>query len=173
MTINLLPLEFKPKGYLSVFSKGLKKFAVIGSTLFVFTALLSFIILIFYSQATKSSLKKQEDLKKQIEALTQTEQKLVLLRDRIENIQKIRNFDTLNSQISSAEALFLAFPQLSIESVTLEKESSKITFLSTNLSDLTSLLQSSEFSENRRIIVSHFDFDPERGYALEVELVNN
>ena len=94
--INLLPTELKPKGQILKASKLLKKVSLVALLVFIVFAVLVFGSLIFLSTSIKSSQSNQEDLKSKVKALEQTEQRLVLVKDRLKKIAKVFSRITRN-----------------------------------------------------------------------------
>lgn len=97
--INLILQERKPSQTAQKFSKTLYKFFTIFLTLFLVTSITSMAIIVLLSFKIKDLKTQKTRLETQITSLQKTEQKLVLIKDRIEKINEIRSQDKIKDQI--------------------------------------------------------------------------
>lgn len=170
--INLLPTELKPKGYIIELSKHLKKIALIAFGIFLAVGSVSLGILIVFSRLSSNSLKTQEELKTNIKSLEQTEQSLLLVKDRIEKIGIVKDFDSAQEEIEILKTLSRVSQESSIEEASLITSSAKITFNFTKLSSITSFIDSVQADPQfSTITLESFVFQPDIGYSVEISFV--
>src|SRR3990172_8063149 len=100
MPINLLPQEFKPKGYVVTVSHTLRKVAVLLLTVFLVGSVAILGAFIFTSQRIKGSNSMQEELKTEIETLEATEQRLILLKDRLDKVKTIEDANNSGEEVT-------------------------------------------------------------------------
>lgn len=171
--INLLPEDVKPKPYLLKLSKTLNKFVVGGFILFSFLVVVSLGSFLILRNRTQASLDRQEDLKAQVNALEQTEQRLFLLKDRLGKIGTVLSVNDAAEEVESLEqALNMSQGVGVFKDAEITKEKAIVTFStdsSENLTRFLSLLIGS--GEFKRIELASFGFSPSEGYELELGLV--
>ena len=82
--VNLLPTQLpQDRGKLKI-AENLKKISLVTGILFAMASVLGIILIIFLSSEVRTSLTRQQDLKQKISALEATEQRLFLIKDRID-----------------------------------------------------------------------------------------
>jgi hypothetical protein len=101
--INLLPQDIKPKVSILKLSKKLKRFILFGFMFFVFLASTVVGTLFILSNNLKRSIARQVAAKTEIKNLEATEQKLFLIRDRLDKIKQITAVKTAQDQINILE----------------------------------------------------------------------
>ena len=173
MAINLLPQDLKPKGYAVALAKNLRKLALISLIVFLVGTLTVFSIFIFYTRLLSQSAIQQENLKAEIKALQETEQKLILLKDRIDKFTAVENPQSLNIGVNVLDEVSELFPEgISFKEVTLSQEAIKVAVYSDNLQNLSrfilSLAGSGKF---KSIYLVTLSFKPTEGYSAEFGFV--
>jgi hypothetical protein len=99
--INLLPHELMPKKYALKLSKSLKRFIILGFAIFTIATIVVIGAIVVLAQRNKQAIKEMEQLTTEIENLNATEQRLILVRDRLEKIDKIANAKSAASEIDT------------------------------------------------------------------------
>jgi hypothetical protein len=109
--INLLPTELTTKSSFIKLSNIFKKISYLGVAIFTISLVAVIGTFIFLSQQIKTTVSKQEQLKEVIGALSQTEQRMILARDRIGKAQQILSIDTAQDEIEALDKLMLNMPE--------------------------------------------------------------
>lgn len=109
-TINLLPPQLVLKGRDKVVVESLKKFVFAGFLLLIVASLVIAAYLIYLSTRIRSSVTREEVLKSEINSLEQTEQGLVLIKDRISKIKSVYALESADSQIETLVGFLQATP---------------------------------------------------------------
>jgi hypothetical protein len=171
MDINLLPQEFKPKGYVLKLSQTLKKLVIFGLVVFLITA--SIIAGLFVTSSIKSNSITTENSKlvSEIKALEKTEQRYVLIKDRLKRIDKIKKEPGSYDGIDTVKEIADSLPsEILLTGVDISKEAAKfsvITNNSTNISQLFTLLISQGYSS---IKLDSLNYDLKSGYTLIIDI---
>jgi len=166
--INLLPQELKPKGYVLKLSKTLNKLALISIAILLAAAFVFLGSFIFFSQQTKASLGRQESLKSEIRALEATEQKLILVKDRIQKIGKVLNVENTTEELGVLKQIVEILPEgVSFNSVGISDSSVELEVTAPNLLSIgqffLSIINSQGF---QKVTVTGFSYKLETGYVV-------
>lgn len=89
--INLLPDEFKPKKSVLAASKTLNRFAIGSLIIFLIIAGLGVASILLLNNRASAAKSEVEEVSAQVAALEQTEQQLILIKDRINKINTVRS----------------------------------------------------------------------------------
>jgi len=171
--INLLPQGLKPKKYALTLSKNLKKVLIIGFCLFAILATVSLATIFVLSARMKSSVAKQDDLKSEIKNLEQSEQKLVLVKDRLGKIESILKGESASDEITTLIETSQKIPEgVSFKKANLSKSSADVTVSTANSFYLARFLAVLIGSGSyRRIELLSFSYDPKvKLYNIEFGL---
>ncbi|CAN5324951.1 hypothetical protein BH10PAT1_BH10PAT1_4270 [soil metagenome] len=166
--INLLPVDLSANSDSNKFAELIKKITLILGGIFLFVALLSVGIIILYSNQVQASNARQVALKKQIQSQESTEQKLFLVKDRIDKIklaQADKNveaaFEPLNQQLSTLpENVFVTDIQINTSKTqfsVLSKDSLGMEIF------INSLVTSGLYTN---LTLNNFFFSPDSGYTI-------
>jgi hypothetical protein len=171
--INLLPEELKPKGYALKLSKPLRQFALVSVITF-FAALFIYLVSSFIiSLRTGSLVKSQATLENGIRALGQTEQKFVLVEDRVNKIGKILSHDTAFQQTQILQTIVSNHPQnITIKSAKLDKDQAIIAVSTDSSQNLTKFITFLVNNNFKTIDLTSFSYDKTRGYDVEIAVSN-
>jgi len=169
--INLLPEELKPKGYAVNLSKALRKVATVALVIFLaFFAVYVASNFIFSSQERSVSAK-EESYKTEILALEKSEQKYVLVKDRLAKSSKIKTLNHADEEVEVVKSLIQKIPQdVSLAGISVDENSALIQISADNSSGITkffSVLLSSGFS---KIDLTAFSYDQIDHYLIEVDI---
>lgn len=171
--INLLPSEKKPKGYAVKASKTLKKIAVL-SLIVLFVGLMIYAgSSVFLNIQRRSFISKEDKLKSEIKALQQTEQKLILVEDRLSGIKNILSANNTNDEVQTIGTILSNNPQnVSITGIKLDTQTAVINIAANNSADLTGFFKLLSESNFTQVNLSGFSFDEEKGYKLDIAITN-
>ncbi len=171
--INLLPQELRPKTYVLILSKTFYKISYVFLAILFVTASLFLVTFIFYSRKNSTLRNEKEKIIAQIKALEATEQRFILIKDRLEKIEKITTATSKpQAYISSLESVYLLLPEnASLQNSTFGDDGIRISVSSPLLAEistlLSSLVNSKEFS---RIEFQSFGFSSEEGFSISLVL---
>jgi len=170
--INLLPEELKPKTYAIKLSKNLRKAAIYGLVVF-------FIFLVVLGGASlaldfrnSTLLKTEMDLKNQVQTYEATEQRLILVKDRLGKIDTVLTAENTSSGIDSLELISNNLPpNVILSKADIETDHINVLFstdTSQNISNLYSALEGMKFTQ---VSLLAFNYNTEVGYQVSMEIV--
>ena len=168
--INLLPEELKPSRSVIKFSSGLNKIALLGVTTLLIVLVLAVSVYFFFSYMLSTSYKNQESLHGQIKAMEKTEQRLVLLKDRMAKIAVVYKEPKANDEVERLDSLTPMFPQgILVEGVSMEENDLKVAVSSPVLDNISKYIASVVTSGKfKKINLVSLAFDPGKGYVVEL-----
>jgi len=168
--INLLPQELKPDVKVLKLSKSLRNLALVAIILFVFSLVLFFVSSYFIDYRISVVSAKQKDLESQIKAMEKTEQRLVLIKDRLNKIGTIVENPRANDEVIRLSSVTSLFPDNTfVEEIELEKNNAVVAILAENLDTVASYLATVISSGNfSKINLAYLKFDPEEGYKIGI-----
>lgn len=171
--INLVPEELKPKRAIIELANYLKRIVIIGFVAFFVTVVVSVGGFLIVRNQVLGSIKRQNELKISIEALEETEQKLVLVQDRLAKADKIFGMDSLDVETSVLENILLNIPQgVNFKKADLKSGVTEITLIADTSSSLAEFLASIlATGAYRRIEMTGFSYTPDTRYAFGLVLV--
>ncbi len=169
MAINLLPVDLTPQTSVTRLVFYTKKITTIAFGLFVVSLLASLGYLFVLSSQIQSATAEKESLKASLASLEQTEQSMVLLRDRLTKINSVlsvsdsfdgvSNFGEVQNQATALG--------ITVRDVEMAPGRTEFTILLTDSSLLVNLVASLAQNENyKRIELSSFNFNPTSGYFV-------
>jgi hypothetical protein len=169
--INLLPQELKPKAGVLKLSKTLNKLALVSVGVLLSTTIVLIGSFIFFSQQSNASVERQENLQSEIRALEQTEQRLILVKDRLSKINKILSSGSVASQIELLKKVLAIMPsEVLLQDLEITDENVRIEVSSGSLSGIgqffLKILQVQDF---RKVNVDGFSFRNISGYVVVLE----
>ncbi len=171
--INLLPQELKANSKVVALASSLKKISLLFSLILLFATVLSLGTFILFQQRVNTTLSNQENLKSQIKALENTEQRLVLVKDRLKKINTITRQPRANDEVSRLDKVTKFFPEnVEVKSVLLEEDKANLAVSSDNLTLITqylaSVISSGDFD---KITLLSLEFKPDSGYVVELSFL--
>lgn len=174
MPINLLPPDLTPKEGILKLSNALKKVSILGYAALSITILLLVGAFFILSRQIDESASTQKRLKDTVTSLKQTEQRLILVKDRLEKAGRVLGFKTGSDEIEGFEQLVLMFPEgVAISEVDLNTNSIKVNLLAQSSSSLAEflarLLASGLYN---RIVLTDLGFNQKAGYELVLNLIS-
>lgn len=169
MAVNLLPKELKPRKYIVKISKVLTNVALIALLVFVISAAVITGVFIIISNRLSSSQEKHEELIIQIKALQETEQKIVLIKDRLEKVNKMKSKASASEKVDVLDDVIrISEGSAIVNAATLsDKKANVLVIVDGSLSltkFLSGILISGGFEE---IEMLSFEFKKDEGYEIE------
>lgn len=171
-TFNLLPKGLRPKESLIKLSSSLKKTSLIGYIALVILALAFIGGFLVLSNQFNSVTESQVNLKTRIETLEVTEQRLVLIKDRLAKVDQVLEVDSSSTNIENLEKFMAIFPEGAVlieSSITPARADVSVTIISSKVlaEFLASLLASGIYS---KVILGSLSFNPDAGYGVLLTL---
>jgi len=170
--INLLPKELGVKSETTKVADILKKITI--ATIVVFLALggVAAAYIIVLTTQTNASKARQEALMASIGTLEQTEQRLVLVRDRLAKIQPILDDQETTEGLAVLSNFVSGLPSgVSFVEAEVTADSIEASFTSTSSLALASLLSGVVINESfERVTLNSFSFNPSSGYLTVLGL---
>ncbi|OGM18455.1 hypothetical protein A2686_02515 [Candidatus Woesebacteria bacterium RIFCSPHIGHO2_01_FULL_38_10] len=170
--INLIPQEIKPKANVLKTANLLKKIAITESIFLLVFAIIVFGSIFILSSRLKDSHSKDDKLRSEIKALEQTEQRLMLVKDRLGKIENIYSWDDASQEVLIAEGVVNTLPEgVVLRSAVLKETQVNLTIEVVNSESFSNLLSSLVNSGKYKTIkIESLDFDPEKGYIIELAI---
>lgn len=171
--INLVPPEFKPKRSAVALANLLKRIAILGFSVFIASIIVSVGGFLLVSNQLSRSASRQEELKTQIEALEETEKRLVLVQDRLKRANAVLGLASASEDVRVLEnALATVPPGVSFTKAELTPGKTQFTFTATTSSSLSqyfaSILASALY---KKVVLVSFIYAQELGYKAELALI--
>lgn len=174
MAINLLSGDLVAKKPISKLANSLKNVAYIGYVVLILALIASGAYFFLLRSEINASKAAQDNLKTSIQSLQQTEQSLILVKDRISKAKAIFDAQKSADAISNFEELVTGLP--ADARMTEGDISSEVTTASFRVSSSTSLVQlmSGIISKNlyKNIQLKSFGYTPNAGYLVGFEMKN-
>jgi hypothetical protein len=171
MDINFLSQDLRPKSAVLNLSKSLRKVGLIMLVTLIAGSVLMLAIIIFFTQKTGSIIEDQNKLTTQIKSLQATEQKLVLVRDRIQKINSVLASDMTKGQLEVFKNISETLPgDVNLLDISVGNMGVRFNLTIINLESVSNtikVLLSSGFSS---VKLSSFSYAPETGYSLTFDI---
>lgn len=173
--INLLPQELKPNKSVLIIAKKLKKVSIIFSSFLILTFLLVLGAQYYYTKKIKESASRQMDLETQIKSMEDTEQQLVLIKDRIEKIISIVSLGTISEEVDIVGKVSEILPEgMLVKSITLDKDMVQMTVVTNGLIQASQYISSvTSLPSLKYVNLVSFDFSPGFGYTIELNFISD
>lgn len=168
--INLLPTDLSPKSSIAKASQVIKNASIVGLVLVIVSAVGIIAFLTITSFQIRNSNTQQDQLKVGIKSLEQTEQRLVLTKDRLKYANEVLGKETAVGAIEDLSLLFSTLPEnVHIRETQVTVTKTELSLVARNSSDLTKVLASlvaTQYFEN--IKLTSFAFNINLGYVISV-----
>lgn len=173
VNLNLLPQELSGNTPLGKAQAGIKKATYILIPLFLIFAagLLIFYAVLSYQIAGATD--KLEGLKAEIKDKETTEQKLVLVRDRISKVKLTKNSPAATKRIANMGALLAIIPPDStIGELSLDSGKTEISVIFKSTAGMTLFFENlAKITGYKAIDMTSFGFSPTNGYLISLRLI--
>lgn len=173
-SINLLPTALLPNPSVLKLSKLLKTLVTLFLVLFVIVAAGVSGYFLINSYTLDASLKNQEALKKSVQSLEQTEQRLFLVKDRVAKVKEIYANPSVKPDVEALSKILTVIPtDASLTEADMDKNSLDTTFMVNNSLSLTQLM-ANLITQNTysRVDLLSFSFNPKLGYIVSLSFIN-
>lgn len=170
--VNLLPQELKPDKSVLKLSSKLKRIILIGYAVFFVAGGVAGGVYFILGQRIEDSKQRREDLKRVISSLSETEQRLVLVQDRLAVIDEIKNEENAKEEVDVLKDMV----NLNVEGATLqgsEFEEGKIVieFNAADSGVLTSILANIIGRDYSQVKLNSLSYTQAQRYDLELQIV--
>lgn len=170
--INLVPPELKPKRSILALASLLKRVVIVGLTAFLVSIAVAVSGFLLVSRQLSNAISHKEELKTSIEALEETEKRLVLVQDRLDRANKILAFPTSVEEIRILESVVQAMPEaLSFTKAELTPAKTQVAILAGDSSSLSKFFASVQALQTfKQIELTSFNYSS-GGYAVELAFI--
>lgn len=171
--INLLPQELKPNKTVLIMSKKLRKVSIILGFFLLIVAIAMGSVYFFYFKRTEGTLTKQTELENQIRSLEETEQRLVLIKDRVSKIRSVTSSGSIAEEVNITKRVFDLLPPGShIANITIDRDVVRLGVVAENLTSASEYLKAvTAISGVKYVNLISFDFNPTFGYNIELNFI--
>ncbi len=168
--INLLPTELLPSAGFLKTARALRGILTAGFGAFVVAALGLVAFFSVNALTLRSSTARQAELTNSIKSFEQTEQGLVLVKDRLAKVTEVEGKENADNEIDSLSTLFTQVPTgVSLTEAVVSKDELDTTFVIGNSSVLGQFMASLIATEGFvKIDLLSFSFNPSVGYLVSV-----
>lgn len=171
--INLLPPDLTPNRKVVELANTVKKVSAVGYLVTIMLMAVGAGAFLILSQQLQTSRAKQEELKRQIYSLQQTEQRLILVKDRLAKVKGIWGKDSNTEEIETFQELIPLFPEgYEIRSVVFSEEQSQTAFVLPNsravVEFFAKIVSSGLYS---KIQLQNFSLNKDYTYGMQMNLV--
>ena len=171
--INLLPKDLLPSARLIKAAKLLKNILTLGFGIFTI-ALIGLVAFFALNSITlRSSTARQDELKTSIKALEQTEQGLVLVKDRLSKVKEVLAKDSGAEEVDNLSKISLQITAgVDLTEAVVFKDELSTTFIVSDASVLTKFMaQIIASGDYKRIDLNSFSFNPNVGYLVSMAFI--
>lgn len=174
MSINLLPPNIKPRHSVVVVGKMLKKLVfLLVIILLVLSSVLTATFLSTSKQLSDAEKEKKE-LVSSVKALEQTEQRLILVKDRLSKISRLLEQESVKEEVETLKKITeIAGDGLLISNVELSSDAASVTFSTGKSSNLVNFLDHlRSLADYQKIEVVSLNYNQQSGFIMRVKLVS-
>lgn len=166
MAINLLPTEISPKGPVVRISNLLKNLATIFFAIFLIVGFGMGAYFILNVVTLRSVNTRSEALKTSIMTLEETEQGLVLVKDRLTKARTVLAEESAGEEVGALKAVGSALPtDVILSEAIASKDLLEVTFVATSSQGLSQIMAQIISQENfAKVELVSFSFNPNSGY---------
>ena len=172
--INLLPTDLGPDKAVADMSVKIKRTATLLAAFLVVLITLAVGSVVLITNRAKESIQTQQELKASIKALEATEQKLILIKDRVDKSSQVFAADNATEHVEELEGLFDSLPPgVTIDRSEIFPGKSEVVFSAESsvlVVDLFEILKSS--GKFRFVELLSLDYSQSEGYKIAFVLIN-
>ena len=168
--INLLPSDLLPKKSITKLADILTKISYASITIFLLFILTILGIFIINSSNIKKIKTQEDELINIVKQYEQTEQQIVLAKDRIEKILKIWEKTGIQKHLSGLEKLLELSSGISLNEMDISSSKSEISLNSMSSLSVSQFMSSLVLSDIYKFIkLKNFSYNPNYGYRITFE----
>jgi len=166
--LNLLPADLAPKESVIKLSNNLKKISVIGYSLFIIVGLASTAFFFYLSNEVSRVSSTTEQYKQSISSLEKTEQRLILVRDRVGKAKEVLKASPTEKRIDSLKSLSASFPdEITFANVEIFPDRLDLTILASNSQALKEgMAELTDSGLFKKVEMISFGLNPKSGYLV-------
>lgn len=170
--INLLPTEFAPTGRAGRFVNILRNVSFLALVLFLILISGALAVYIINSVQLSSSKQKLEGLKDSLKSLEATEQRLVLVKDRLTKAKVILGQEEAGREVEKLNTLVSTFASdMTITDSEISPGKTQLTLLSRSSTSLAQFLGTlPALNLYKKIEMVSLSFNPANGYLVSLKL---
>lgn len=173
--LNLLPQGSAVPPSLGKALKLIRTLGIVALCLFLFFVLGVSGFLVFSSIKLQGLTAQSEDLKAKIKSQETTEQKMVLLKDRLGKITKVKSTPSIQKNLDNAGLLTDKIPEGTIlTELNIDQKKTDISLIFNSSVNLNTFLNSARSNSYfKRATLTAFSFNPQTGYSVGLRLFVN
>ena len=173
--LNLLPAGANVTPVLAKTLRLIKTLGIVALGLFLFFILGVSGYLIYTNISLRNLTTQEENLKTRIKDQETVEQKMVLLKDRLGKIVKVKSSPTVQKGLESAEAIITSLPAGAILTErNLDQKKTDMSLVFGSSLDLNTFLTVVKTTgEFKRASLTAFSFNPSSGYSIGLRFFEN
>ena len=173
VNLNLLPPELSISKNLGSLLKTFRALGVIAVGAFLVFGVGIAALFIIDTMSLGSINAKVSALKSQVTAQEKSEQQVVLLKDRLENITSIQNMPNSLASLAVIEPFLSGFSSnVSVSEMQISPTEVDLTLRIKSNSDFSALLTSiRNLGDFRSVNLTSFSFNPSSGYSVELAMI--
>lgn len=167
MAINLLPTDLSPKGPVVKLATILKNVATVSFLIF-FLAVLGMAALFILNSVTLRTIgERSEALKTSIASLEETEQRLVLVRDRLSKVKQVLGAESGIEEVEGLEKITTGLGAgTTLSEAVVDKDSLEVTFIVSSSTELAQLMSKVISQDSfKKVELTALSFNPSAGYV--------
>jgi len=172
VNINLLPSELAPKTKTIKIASTVKKIAVIGISVYIIFVGASTAAVFLLSKQFDELTVKENGFKQSIRALEETEQRLILVQDRVAKAKLVLGEPSAKEEITMFEELVFFMPEeISVTNADFNRDFLKIETVTQNSQALVEFFsQVVSDDKYREVILLTFNYSEREGYKTSFRL---
>lgn len=173
--INLLPPDLISNKGIFKQAKAIRSLTLVSIIVFLIFGLAVGGIILLGSAQLRSLTSQNNALKENIREREETEQKMVLLKDRIGKIKIAKNLESSKEELAGATTLLATITAPSVVSeLTFDAKKVDLSLIFKTSSDLSAFLRGLANNQDfDSVILTSFGFNPSNGYILSLRLSKN
>jgi len=170
--INLLPTDLAPKSSVVKASGVIKKLTTVGVILFILSLGASIGLFLIFSNQLKDSTLRRAELEQGIKSLQATEQRLVLIKDRLGLIKEVMARETATDELAAMSNLIDNLPEgVTIKDAQLQKAATSASFGAQDSLALTQMMATIvSLGAYKQVDLMSIRFSPTSGFSADFEL---
>jgi len=171
--INLLPTDLAPRASVVKASGVIRKLTTLGVILLLLSLGVSIGLFLIFSNQLKEVTARKEQLEANIKALQATEQRLVLIKDRLALAQEVFARPSGSDEVAAVKSLISAFSEeVSVKQFEIKSEVTTVSFETQNSLALTQMMATVASSGNyKQVNLTSISFTPLLGFSTDFELI--
>lgn len=166
--VNLLPENYTAKKGVALISRWIKTATLVSLVISIFSAIGLLAFFLIRSSELKNLQRNLTTLEGELSALNTSEQKLVLLKDRLEKIKAVKSLTSANESLDTIEPVINLLPQdASVSEISVDTQKIDASFIFRDTVALSAFLDNLESSGSfSAITLTSFGYTSQAGYLV-------